>query len=57
MSAHAYTEAIGLFEELAWAVAGPPHTAGVAGDPCDDLASFPRRRQSLWPIFFFLVSR
>jgi len=57
MSAHAYTEAIGLFEELGWTVAGTPHTAGVAGDPHDDLARFLRRRQSLWPIFFFLVSR
>jgi len=37
---HAYTEdqlveqpAIGLFEELGWAVAGPPPNAGVAGEP------------------------
>ena len=39
---HAYTEgkrveqpAIGLFAELGWDVAGPPPTAGVAGDPRD----------------------
>jgi type I restriction enzyme, R subunit len=39
---HAYTEdqlveqpAIGLFAELGWAVAGPPATAGVAGEPRD----------------------
>ncbi|MBX3733963.1 MAG: hypothetical protein KF791_15410, partial [Verrucomicrobiae bacterium] len=39
---HAYTEdqlveqpAIGLFAELGWAVAGPPPTAGVAGEPRD----------------------
>ncbi len=42
MSAHAYTEdqlveqpAIGLFVELGWAVAGPPPTTGVAGEPRD----------------------
>ena len=42
MSGHAYTEdqlveqpAIGLFAELGWAVAGPPPTAGVAGEPRD----------------------
>ncbi len=42
MSAHAYTEdqlveqpAIGLFAELGWAVAGPPPTAGVTGEPRD----------------------
>jgi type I restriction enzyme R subunit len=39
---HAYTEdqlveqpAIGLFGELGWQVAGPPPTAGVAGEPRD----------------------
>ncbi|HMP84636.1 MAG TPA: type I restriction endonuclease, partial [Verrucomicrobiota bacterium] len=39
---HAYTEdqlveqpAIGLFAELGWQVAGPPPTAGVAGEPRD----------------------
>jgi len=39
---HAYTEdqlveqpAIGLFAELGWAVAGPPPSAGVAGEPRD----------------------
>jgi type I restriction enzyme R subunit len=39
---HAYTEdqlveqpAIGLFAELGWQVAGPPPTAGVAGEPHD----------------------
>ena len=39
---HAYTEdqlveqpAIGLFAELGWQVAGPPLTAGVAGEPRD----------------------
>ena len=42
MSGHAYTEdqlveqpAIGLFAELGWQVAGPPPTAGVAGEPRD----------------------
>jgi hypothetical protein len=41
-SSHAYTEdqlveqpAIGLFAELGWAEAGPPPTAGVAGEPGD----------------------
>jgi type I restriction enzyme R subunit len=39
---HAYTEgqpveqpAFGLFAELGWDVAGPPPTAGVAGEPRD----------------------
>ncbi len=39
---HAYTEdqlveqpAIGLFAELGWAVAGPPPTVSVAGEPRD----------------------
>ena len=39
---HAYNEdqlveqpAIGLFAELGWQVAGPPPTAGVAGEPRD----------------------
>jgi len=42
MPAHAYTEdqlveqpAIGLFAELGWQVAGPPPTAGAAGEPRD----------------------
>ena len=42
MSAHAYTEdqlveqpAIGLFAELGWAVARPPRSSGVAGEPRD----------------------
>src|SRR5436190_24254676 len=39
---HAYTEdqlveqpAIGLFAELGWTVAGPPPSAGIAGEPRD----------------------
>lgn len=42
MSVHTYSEdqlveqpAIGLFAELGWAVAGPPPTVGVAGEPRD----------------------
>ena len=42
MTHNAYTEdqlveqpAIGLFAELGWQVAGPPPTAGVAGEPRD----------------------